>query len=174
MTPRTIGNARLAAQALTLAEKAALKRAAAEAYYNQVRQTPMTWDFGQIEALDDDGVSAGAAGVQTLQMRDDPYNGQDDLKNWLSVGAGAITALLGSAPTTLQPLKTTANVWVQTTAAQALTVLVTGDGVQLSALQRGYVMLQTFGAIKKAIADALEAEDEQALDAIDVTAGYPA
>lgn len=149
----------------------AARLAEAEAYYNEVRQTPMAWDFGDTLALDDDGAPAGPAGVQTLQMRDDPYAGQDDLKNWLSVGAGAITALLGAQPNAPHPMKTTANVWVQTTAAQALAVLVSGDGVQVSALQRGYAMLQRHGAIKKAIREAVDAA---ALAAIDVTAGYPA
>ena len=168
--PRLIGLAFVAGETLALEDIRAARRAAAEAHYQAARQSPMVWDFGETEALDDFGASVGPAGVQTLQMRDEPHLGKDDVKNWLGVGAGAITAMIGGAPTLLQPLKTTANVWVQTTAAQALAALVTGDGVQLSALQRGYAMLQAFGAVKRAIEDA---EDETALAAVDVTAGYP-
>ena len=143
--------------------------AAAASEYAAHRQLPVAWDFGAIEALDDDDVSVGPAGPQTLQMRDDAI--QNDLQNWLAANAAAMAAVGAGLPELIQPLKTTANVWVQTTAAQVVQVLVTGDGSQVSAFQMGAANLKAFGALKKAI---MTAADIEALAAIDPSAGWPA
>lgn len=141
---------------------------AAAIEYAAHRQRPVAWDFGTVEALDDNDVSVGAAGQQTLQMRDDAI--QNDLQNWLAANAAAMAAVAAGLPDLVQPLKTTANVWVQTTAAQVVQVLVTGDGVQVSAFQMGAAHLKAFGALKKAINTAADIE---ALASIDPTVGWP-
>ncbi|MCX7585002.1 hypothetical protein [Phenylobacterium sp. 58.2.17] len=143
--------------------------AAAAIEYAAHRQRPVAWDFGAVEALDDNDVSIGEAGQQTLQMRDDAV--QNDLQNWLAANAAAMAAVAAGMPDLIQPLKTTANVWVQTTAAQVVQVLVTGDGVQVSAFQMGAAHLKAFGALKKAINTAVDIET---LVSIDPTAGWPA
>lgn len=148
-----------------LADLKAERTAAADAYYQAVRRTPMSWDFATIAGKDDLGASTGAAGVQTLQM------GDSDQANWQAVTIAASMAVQAGQGAALLPLKTTANVWVQTTNAQVLQVLATGDGTQVSAYQRAFAMLQRVGAIKLAIA---KATAKAAAAAIDVTAGYPA
>jgi hypothetical protein len=151
-----------------LAELKAAKLAAAEAAYQAHRQSPFHWDFGAVETLDDFGVGQGPAGAQTLQMRDTPE--QDDLKNWGFAFNAALAAAVAGAPQTLAPLKTSANVWVQTTAAQAMQVLMTGDGTQQPAFARGVAMLAAYG-LKKAEIGA--AADAAALAGVDVEAGWP-
>lgn len=148
--------------------KAALLAAAGDQFTAR-RRTPMTWNFGTIDAKDDLGNDVGAAGTQTLQMRDDAT--QDDWKNWLAAAQGAAAAVQAGAGTTVQPIKVTSNVWVQTTAQQLLQVLVLGDGTQTPALARGEKMLSHYGALKAQIN---AAADEATLSAIDVTAGWPA
>lgn len=141
-----------------------------EAEYNARRTSPMSWDFGSTAALDDLGNAVGEAGSQTLQMREAP---RDDMKNWLAAQAGAAAAIGAGAPNTIMPIKTTANVWVQTTALQVMQVLVAGDGVQLSALQRGIAQLARFGALKAQLAAAEDAEDLAAVRAA-IATGWPA
>lgn len=140
----------------TLAELKAQALAEADAEYEARRTSPMPWDFGAVEALTDLGVSVGAAGPQTLQMRERP---RDDMKNWLALAAGASAAVGAGASGALLPLKTTGNVWVQTTAVQVLQVLVAGDGAQLSALQRGAAQLARYGELKGLIAAAEDAAE---------------
>jgi hypothetical protein len=142
---------------------------AAQIEYDQRRQSPMTWDFAAIEAKDDTGASHGAAGVQTLQMRDTPDN--PDQKNWQSAALSASVAVMAGQAATPVPLKTSANVWVQTTAQQALQVLIAGDGTQSGAFGRGLDMLRRYGALKAQIN---AAADTPAVMAIDLTAGWPA
>lgn len=155
-------------EAIPVAEARAAALVAAELAFNAARQAPLTWDFGSIAALDDDGGSLGPAGAQTLQMRDS--EGKDDLKNWLSAQAGAQAMKDLGLPDALLPVKTTANAWVQTTAIQVMQVLLLGDGDQLSALQRGQAILRRFGVIKKAIN---AAATTSVVLSIDVRAGYP-
>lgn len=155
---------------LTLADLKAQALAAIDAEYEARRTNPMPWNFGATAALNDLGWDQGPAGVQTLQMRESP---RDDLKNWLAVAAGASAAVAGGAPGLVMPIKVTANVWVQTTAAQLVQVLISGDGVQLSALQRGTAMLQRYGQLK---AQNAVAEDAQAVAAVlnSLSEGWPA
>jgi hypothetical protein len=155
-------------EVIPLAELKAAKLAAAEAAYQAHRQSPFHWDFGAVETLDDFGVGQGPAGAQTLQMRDTPE--QDDLKNWGFAFNAALAAAVAGAPQTLVPLKTSANVWVQTTAAQAMQVLMTGDGTQQPAFARGVAMLAAYGLKKAEIGAAADAE---ALAGVDVEAGWP-
>ena len=158
--------------ALRVAAVLAAQLRAAEAYYNQVAQVPVAWDFGAIEGKDDHGDSTGPAGSQTLQMRVDPATGKDDPKNWLAALSGAQLAIMLGAPNTPTPLKTTANIWVQTTALQAAQVLALGDGPsKLSMLQIGRQRLARFGQIKAELAAAAEAEGATAADvlAIDIS-----
>lgn len=157
---------------LRVATALAAQLRAAEAHYNQVAQEPVAWDFGLIEGKDDHGVSTGPAGLQTLQMRVDPVAGKNDPQNWLAALSGAQLAIVLGAPNTLTPLKTTANVWVQTTALQAATVLALGDGsAKPSMLQIGRQRLARFGQIKAQLVAAAESEGATAADvlAIDVT-----
>jgi len=153
---------------IELADLLTDRLAAAEAIYDQMRQRPVAWDFAALEGLDDDGVSVGAAGEQTLQMRDS--GGKDDPKNWLGAAAGAMAAVGAGFPNLIQPLKTTDNIWVQTTATQVLAVLLIGDGAQTPVLGVARECLVAYGAVKKALT---AAEDAQALAAVDLTDGYP-
>ena len=153
----------------SLSDLQADKLAAALTAYDTHSQNPFSWNFGTIEATNDAGVSQGAAGVQTLQMRDDATS--NDVQNWLGAQVGALTALLGGQGTVVLPLKTTANLWVQTTCAQVCQVLASGDGAQVPMLARQQMMLARVGALKSAIA---AATDITTLDAIDVTGGWPA
>lgn len=148
-----------------LADLKAERTAAADAWYQTLRHAPMSWDFAAIAGKDDAGAGTGAAGVQTLQMSD------DDQSNWQAVTIAAQLAVAGGQGAAILPLKTTANVWVQTTNAQVLQVMALGDGVQPGAYARAFAMLQRVGAIKLAIA---RAASKAAVAAIDVTAGYPA
>lgn len=154
--------------AIALEDLRARQLVAAEVEYNERRQTPLTWDFGEILARDDDGIGRGPAGLQTLQMRDSPE--RNDLVNWLSAQVGAMTLIAAGQAEAILPLKVTSNFWVQTTAEQVIAVLVAGAGGQLSALQRGQAMLARFGAIKKALADAT---NPATVLEVDLTAGYP-
>lgn len=139
--------------------------AAAQAQYDSHRQSPMTWDFGAIHAADDAGTDLGPAGAQQLQMAD------ASAKDWLAVTqTAALLASTGSGATVI-PLRTVANVWVQTPASAVLAVFAAGDGTQVSAFQRQLAMRQRFGALKAAIN---AAADASACLAIDVTAGWPA
>lgn len=153
----------------TLADAKAQQLAAAAAQYDVHRQSPMPWNFGSVQAKDDAGLSQGAAGVQTLQMRNTAQ--QDDVKNWLAAAQGAAAMVSAGAGASLLPLKTTANLWVQTTAAEVLQALVTGDGTQTPALARGQAMLAAYGVLKHQITASATAA---AALAIDVTAGWPA
>lgn len=167
--PEDLGRYLIVEIPLTLAEVQAQRRAAADAEYAVRRQGPMSWDFGATVALDDAGVDHGPAGVQQLQMRDSSTD--NDLMNWLAAAQGASVLVAVGAGATLSPLKTAANLWVQASADQVLDVLIKGDGAQVSALERGRLMLQRFGALKAAIT---AATDTAAALAIDVTAGWPA
>jgi len=151
------------------ADRAGLLEALDAQFAAQV-QKPFAWDFGKIKAKDDAGAYLGAAGAQTLQMRVDPSIGLDDPKNWLAAQQGATMALIAGAPATVIPIKTAGNAWVQTSALQLSQALVTGDGTQLSMLQRGVAALARNGALKAAIRAAASAED---LAAIDITSGWP-
>lgn len=131
-------------------------------------QEPFPWDFGSVEGKLDNGDSVGPAGEQTLQMRVDATT--DDVKNWLGAQSAAAVAVQLQQPDTLQPLKTTDNVWVQTTAAQVLQVLVTGDGEQISMLERQRRVLERFGAHKASLA---AATTRQAVMDLDFEAGWP-
>jgi hypothetical protein len=151
----------------SLSEGQALKLAEAEEAYDDHRQRPFQWNFGTIAALDDNGASLGATGVQHLQMRDDGRS--DDIKNWLAAQVGALTALLGGQGAHVLPLKTSGNIWVQTTCADVAKALAGGDGVQIPMLARQQAMLSKIGSLKKAIAAAQTYDD---LAAIDVTTGW--
>lgn len=155
-------------EAIPIEELKSVLKAAAQVEYDTRRQEPVGYDFGAVAALDDFGESAGEAGQQTLQMRAEyPH---DDQKNWQAAALAATLAVVvgqGGAP---RPLKTTANVWVQTTSAQALQALVTGDGQQASVLAVSEQKLAYFGLLKAQI-DATDTAE--ALAAIDVTAGWP-
>lgn len=145
---------------------------AAAAAYETERTKPFAWDFGTLAALYDDGSAAGAAGEQTLQMRDEPDH--PDQANWTKLLTGVTLALMGGGGALVFPMKTSANVWVQTTAADVAKVLAQGDGVKVSALQRGQTQLQRFGLIKQELRALADADDAEGLRAYDVAAGYPA
>lgn len=117
------------------------------------------WDFGAIEALDDLGVSVGAAGVRSLQIRD-----MEDKTNWTAAHTVAMSAVALGAPATIVPLKCDDNVWVQTTALQVMQVLALGEGGRISLFSRQAANLARYGALKKPCA---EAADQADLDAID-------
>jgi hypothetical protein len=154
--PRSLGDVR------------ASQIAAAQVVYDAQRQSPLVWNFGSISSLDGEGISHGAAGAQSLQMRD--ANGIDDVKNWLAAQAGAVIAVIGGAGALVQPIKSTSNLWIQTTASDVIKVLVAGDGVQRSMLRRGALQLAAYGAVKDAIA---AAADVAACLALDLSANYP-
>lgn len=156
----------------TLAELKAEKLVAAEAEYQGRRQSPMPWDFGAIETLDDDGVSQGPAGMQTLQMRSTEAN--QDIINWLAVYSAGTAMMAADAPDALNPIKATSNLWVQTTAAQSVQVLMSGDGAQTPAFNRGLAMLQAHGRLKAAINGAVNASAVVAIDVASPPGGWPA
>jgi hypothetical protein len=147
----------------------AQKLNAALAAFDDHRQRAFSWDFGVTVAHDDAGVLVGVAGLQTLQMRDDGVS--NDVQNWLGAQVGALTAVSGGHGAVVLALKTTSNVWVQTTCSQVCAVLAGGDGLQTPMLSRQQGMIAKIGALKKAIAGAASFAD---LTAIDVTAGWPA
>ncbi len=153
-------------EALPLDEIQAPKRAEIDAAYFQRFTSPFPWDFGSVTGKDDDQVDTGALGAQTLQMRFDPANGVDDMKNWIAVAS--TLAILPDDE--IAPMKTSANLWAQVTVAQAKQVLAQGDGSQtpMFARQAGY--LARYGALKKALAAA--GSDLAAIDAIDPTSGW--
>lgn len=140
-------------------------RAAAQIEYDTRRQSPMSWDFGQVHAFDDAGGDLGPAGAQQLQMAD--VNAQD----WQAVTLRAGLLSQGGAGATVLPLRTLANVWVQAPASAVLQVFAAGDGTQVSAFARQLAMRQRFAALKGEIT---AAADSAACLAIDVTAGWPA
>lgn len=141
-------SARINVEAISLEEVMAATMAQAAAEFDVRRTSEFSWDFGETEAIDDLGNSVGAAGVQTLQMREQP---RDDMKNWLAVLAGATAVPVEVRDDVVIPIKATSNLWIQTTAAQVIQALVTGDGAKKSALQRGVVHLQRFGVLKTII-----------------------
>ena len=143
----------------------AAKRAAIDEAFQAHNTANFPWDFGAIEAVDDLGVSVGPAGVRSLQIRD-----LEDKTNWTAAHTVAMAAVALGAPETIVPLKCDDNVWVQTTALQAMQVLALGDGAAISLFQRQAANLARYGALKKACGDAV---DHAALDAIDITAGWP-
>lgn len=148
-----------------LADIKAQRLRAAQAWHDQLRIAPMTWDFGATAAKDDAGVSAGAAGVQQLQLTPDAQ------ADWQAVTQAAALAVANGQGATILPLRTLGNVWVQTSCDQVLQVFAVGDGVQPAAFTRILGMRQRLGAIKAAIAGA---NTKAACAAIDITAGYPA
>lgn len=142
----------------------------ATARYDTERVKVMPWDFGSTLALDDLGEPAGEAGVQHLQMREAPRN---DVAAWQAVALAASVAVGAGSGSTVMPIKALSNLWIQTTAAQLLQVLVTGDVGQLSALSRQTAILARFGELKASIAAASDAEALAAARAAIVT-GWPA
>lgn len=138
------------------------KRAALDALFAAKWTTPFSHDFGSIATADDSGNVGGAAGVQTLQMRDDTDH--PDQRNWNVVATNAAICALGGALTTVIPIKVTSNVWVRTTAADLLALL-----PQVSARQ--VTILAAYGALKAAIG---AAADAAALAAIDIAAPFAA
>ena len=149
----------------SFANRKVTKRTALDVQADTANTTPFAWDFGATAAKTDTGADAGEAGAQTLQCR-----GVEDEKNWLAVTAAATLAIMSGAPTTVIPIKVTSNVWVQATAAQLVQALVTGDGTHASLLTRQSTNLAVYGALKTAIE---AAGDQAALDAIDITQGWP-
>lgn len=152
----------------------------AEAVFRQVWQSPAVWDFGDLPAESEGGDPLGPAGVQTLQLRDDGE--KDDIKNWLGEALGSVVAVFGGAPTRPTWIKTTSNIKVNMTAAQALQVLVTGgpwpdgrEGDQVPVLGRQKAVLNNFGLIKAQLRSARDVPGATPadLDAIDISDGYP-
>lgn len=141
------------------------KRAAIDEAFRVRNTANFPWDFGAIEAVDDLGVSVGAAGVRSLQIRD-----LEDKTNWTAAHTVAMAAVALGAPETIVPLKCDDNVWVQTTALQAMQVLALGDGPVISLFQRQAANLARYGALKKPCADAV---NQANLDAIDEATGWP-
>lgn len=143
----------------------AAKRKAIDEAFQAHNTANFPWDFGAIEAVDDLGVSVGPAGVRSLQIRD-----LEDKTNWTAAHTVAMAAVALGAPETIVPLKCDDNVWVQTTALQAMQVLALGDGPVISLFQRQAANLARYGALKKPCADAVDQAD---LDAIDEADGWP-
>lgn len=154
--------------AMTNAEIRAARHFELAAINRAHQEAPFAWDFGDTPGKNDKGVSTGAAGAQTLQMRQAPPN--DDIRNWQSAHAAALTALVAGLPDAIQPIKTSDNVWVQTTAAQVIQVLVTGDGAQMPMFRRQQLILENFGRLKALIESA--GSKAQILD-VDLEEGWP-
>lgn len=129
--------------------------------YDLRRQTPFAWDFGATPALDDLGESVGSAGAQTLQMRDTSANPDQD--NW-GKQAGAVGMAIGKGEgASVKPMKTTANLWVLTTAIASSEVLE-------AMFARSVACLSRYGALKAQVAAAGTVAE---LTAIDPAAGWP-
>lgn len=152
----------------------------AEVVFRAVWQSPAVWDFGDLPGESEGGDPLGPAGVQTLQLRDD--GDKDDIKNWLGEALGSVVAVFGGAPTHPTWIKTTSNIKVNMTAAQALQVLVTGgpwpdgrEGSQVPVLGRQKAVLNNFGLIKAQLRAARDVPGATPadLDAIDISDGYP-
>lgn len=156
--------------------------AAALVAFNEFRQSPMTWDFGDTPMKDEDEVlvvdeenAPVSAGVQSLQMRDTLEN--PDQRNWQAAVAGANEIPVEARDVVVIPLKTTENFWIQTTANQALRILANMvDQEPPSALARGYQMIARHGQLKKTLRDLMASPEATAEDilAVDVRAGWPA
>lgn len=123
------------------------KRAALAAEY-QSRIQSFPWDFG------------APFGVLHLQLRD-----VTDQANWLTLQGKAMLAIsAGQGDSALLPIRTEENVTVPVTATVAAQVM---DALSTF----GGTMLAHRWALQDAI---MAAEDEEALAAIDITAGWPA
>jgi hypothetical protein len=115
-----------------------------------------TYDFGATPAVNDAGETI-AAGSRALQMA--PQNRAD----WQTVHGLALAAVVAGSPNAVIPLRAEDNWNIQTPAIQVLACLA-------AAALRGSAIVFYGGALKTAIR---AAEDEAALDAIDIEVGWP-
>ena len=134
-----------------------------ETIYADKVSSPFSWDFGALHGIADDGSTISNVGVRTLQLR-----GLQDQANWEVANQSAILAVFGGAPTTIIPLRTSDNVWVQTPASTVLHVLAQGDGTQQGMFGRQLACLARKGQLKSAIEGAVDAASLP-----DLTTGWP-
>ena len=148
----------------TLDALKAAKRAELDAFNLQISTTPFSWDFTGTSGVGDDGTERADVGVQTFQIA-----GLQDQSNWTAVGSTSGIAVLAGQGASPAPMKSSDNIWVQATAAQAFAALVTGSGGVKSLLQRQQTYLARYGVLKRAIENAADAG---ALAAVDITSGW--
>lgn len=142
---------------IPLEERKAAMLTAADARRDECQQSDFTYDFGEIEALDDAGQSI-PAGERALQMRYDP-----DQRNWQALQSQAVLAVMAGQGTTVMPMRAEDNWNVQTTASDVL-------AATTAMFLRNAAILFHGGALKSQIR---AAGSGSALDAINITTGWP-
>lgn len=142
---------------IPLAERQAAMIRDIDAERDRRQQLDLVYDFGEILAQDDDG-NVAPAGPKALQMRFDP-----DQRNWQALQSTALAAVVAGQGETILPMRAEDNWNVQTTAMQVLQATA-------AMVARNAPILFYGGALKSQVR---AATTHQALDAINVTAGWP-
>lgn len=139
------------------ARKAAMVTAI-DAERDRRQQLDMTYDFGEVVAIDDDA-GESPAGAKALQMRFDP-----DQRNWLGLQSQALAAVITGQGGMTMPMRAEDNYNVQTTAMQVL-------GATAALFARNAAILFHGGSLKTQVRNA---PNGAALDAINISIGWPA
>lgn len=144
-------------EAIPLDERKAALLAAIDAERDRRQQLDVTYDFGEIVAIDDAGNEA-PAGQKALQMRFEP-----DQRNWLGLQSQALAAVITGQGEMVMPMRAEDNFNVQTTALQVL-------GASAAMVARNAAILFFGGQLKTQVRNASTAA---ALDAININIGWP-
>ena len=144
-------------EAIPLEERKANLLALIDAERDRRQQLDVVYDFGDIEAIDDDN-AVTVAGAKALQMRFDP-----DQRNWLGLQSQALAAVITGQGGMTMPMRAEDNYNVQTTAMQVL-------GATAALFARNAAILFHGGSLKTQVRNA---SNGAALDAINISIGWP-